>query len=64
MLKDMIKKCPFCGDEARLERQPLAYSSSDGWAVECKNDECYASCTGKVWPSQDGAITAWNTRVN
>ena len=55
-IKDMIKKCPFCGSEATLERQPLA--------VQCTNEECYAASTGMMWPSQDGALTAWNTRVN
>lgn len=60
----IIKKCPFCGREALLVRQPLAYGNLDGWAVQCQNDECYASSTGLVWPSQDGALTAWNTRVN
>jgi len=63
-IKDMIKKCPFCGSEAILERQPLAYAHFDGWAVQCTNEECYAASTGLVWPSQDGAITAWNTREN
>lgn len=63
-IKDMIKKCPFCGSEATLERQPLAYAPFDGWAVQCTNEECYAASTGMMWPSQDGALTAWNTRVN
>ena len=60
----IIKKCPFCGREALLVRQPLAYGNLDGWAVQCQNDDCYASSNGLAWPSQDGALTAWNTRVN
>lgn len=59
-----LKPCPFCGDDAccspaiesdepeREDREPVL------WGVGC-------SCTAFVgpWPTEAGAIAAWNTRA-
>lgn len=52
--------CPFCGGEARVERD----SFSGSFYVGCLNDECLGfSGLGWIYKKEEEAIEAWNTRV-
>ena len=49
-----LEACPFCG---KRDAQ-IKHSSNWGWFVSC---QCHA--VGPSTGSKDGAIKAWNTRV-
>ena len=59
-----LKRCPFCGDEARLEQVPGA--TWDKFVVTCKNRKCCAFyigyCDEGVYDTRTKAIEAWNNR--
>lgn len=53
-----LKKCPFCGGEARLMKFPKCERK---YVVICENEQCMAS-VGNYSYSKEKAIEAWNTR--
>lgn len=71
-MKKEIKKCPFCGGEARLK---MENKRDVGWTIwgECKS--CYAKTTGycvslksdtaleDIERCKEKASEAWNRRV-
>lgn len=74
-----IKKCPFCGGEARIYATSHHYSSNtwgDNWKIACIDcdfgslhkfeTKVYRDKNGELIVKQDGreeAIKAWNRRV-
>lgn len=50
-----LKKCPFCGGEAKTEKYLLVY-----WRVRCT--KCFTLQTEMV-TSEKSAIAAWNRRA-
>lgn len=59
-----LKRCPFCGGEARLEQVPGA--TWDKFVVTCKSMKCCAFyigyCDEGIYDTKTKAIEAWNTR--
>ena len=55
-----LKKCPFCGGEAKLYEQE--FSGKTMYEVACKNSSCTYLITQKTSPEY--AVTAWNTRYD
>lgn len=59
-----LRRCPFCGGEARLEQVPTAVI--DKFVVTCKNRKCCAYYIGYIdeglYNTQKAAIDAWNIR--
>ena len=53
-----LKRCPFCGGEAKLMRFPKCERK---YVVICENEQCMAS-VGNYSYSKEKAIKAWNTR--
>lgn len=53
-----LKACPFCGGEAKLSKVNL-----HGWYVRCAKDTVICVMM-KYVPTQQEAITAWNTRAS
>ncbi|MHB1368546.1 MAG: Lar family restriction alleviation protein [Eubacteriales bacterium] len=56
-MNNEIKKCPFCGGEAKLHD-----NTAIGWGVEVVCNKCWAS-TKKCMETEKIAIAAWNRRV-
>ena len=54
MSDEWISACPFCGREQARPKSSARW----GWFVSCP---CHA--TGPSAGSREGAIRAWNTRV-
>lgn len=54
-----LKRCPFCGGESELNAEQYHPAMSACWVVRCL--ECFSH--GAVLGSPDGAIKAWNRRV-
>lgn len=65
MNEKRLKKCPFCGGEARLEQVPSA--TWDKFVVTCKSPKCCAFyigyCDEGLYDTRTKAIESWNTRV-
>lgn len=67
-MRKTIKKCPFCGGEAKLGcniYEDYSYEYDDtiektSYYVECTK----CGITTKFIHTADGAIEKWNTRVN
>jgi Lar family restriction alleviation protein len=56
-MSDLLKPCPFCGDDAHIERLGTGRVSMK---IEC--DSCGATMeTGETWIDEN---TQWNTRVH
>ena len=64
-----LKKCPFCGGEAEIESEycwnpsfynPDGRSGETLYYAKCK--KCIA--TTKLFVNKEGAIQAWNRRIN
>lgn len=53
-----LRECPFCGTKATIEDFP----GEGEWTIRCVNGACWATIHGH--DRADGAIAAWNTRVN
>ena len=59
-----LKRCPFCGGEARLQKK----NRKRGWYVICKNRSCSCSTPfyQNTFTSEENlkrvAIEVWNTR--
>lgn len=54
-----LKKCPFCGGEAKIKRPLL---SSKLYGVVCANKDCIISGIGIGYFKKEQAIEAWNRR--
>ena len=52
-----IKACPFCGHDAVIEETWIA----DYFWVQCQFKQCHG--TGPYRKTREGAIAAWNSRV-
>ena len=51
--------CPFCGSEAKVDKQILGK-----WIVWCTNDDCIGHWTYLYeYPVKKLAVEAWNTRA-
>lgn len=61
---ERLKKCPFCGGEARIEQIPS--ETWDKFVVTCKSPKCCAYyigyCDEGLYDTRLRAIAAWNTR--
>ncbi len=57
-----LKKCPFCGGEARIE---LCEIGEREWDIDCltKQGQCFIPINNFPFKTKDEAITAWNRRV-
>lgn len=56
-MRSELKPCPFCGGEVHIA------VSSDGYGVECSNDNCIDLLRLDAIPTEAEAIEVWNTRV-
>lgn len=69
-----LKKCPFCGGEARIK---MERKNNVGWTIWCECKKCYAKAEGYCPSMQNAdnalnsintckinAIEAWNRRWN
>lgn len=54
-----LRKCPFCGGEARISE--LTYPMKH-YTVICSNEKCYAEMGDFI--SNEDAIRMWNSRPN
>lgn len=52
-----LKKCPFCGGEAKLGIIEYRYENT----VECSQCNCLLD---NIYTSKEQAIQAWNKRTN
>lgn len=55
-----LKPCPFCGAEAQLREEQPVPTDDYYYRVRCR--QCWATTDWNNKP--DGAIEAWNRRVN
>lgn len=68
-----LKKCPFCGGEARLK---MECKRDIGWTIWCECNSCYAKIPGycpkltkenmaleNIKDCEKSAIEQWNRRV-
>ena len=60
-----LKPCPFCGSEAELKTEYVAYGTPKAY-VRCKHCE---ACTAFIYPrldicANDEVIKLWNRRAN
>lgn len=68
-----LKRCPFCGGEAKLK---MECKHDVGWTIWCECTKCYAKSTGycpelskkdkalnNIDTCKNAAIKAWNRRV-
>lgn len=68
-----LKKCPFCGGEAKIK---MERKNNVGWTIWCECEKCYAKAEGYCPSMQNAdnalknintckinAIKAWNRRV-
>ena len=53
-----LRKCPFCGGEAKIYRRQLNWLLDD-YKVEC----CSCCCSTDIYDTKQEAIEAWNKRV-
>lgn len=49
------KKCPFCGNYAKI------FQSQEYWSIHCMSDFCLAGRVG-YYRSPEEAIKSWNKR--
>lgn len=57
-----IKKCPFCGGEAKINTEDVF--AEEGYFVGCVNEDCIGSTViGVIFYEKEDAIRAWNRRV-
>ena len=60
-----LKPCPFCGGEAKVEKEPFA--TWDEFIAHCNNPKCIAFYLGYydegLYKTEEQAIEAWNRRV-
>lgn len=71
-MKEELKACPFCGEEAELHydkyTEALDFGGEhipefDEWYVQCKKCFMVPNSWGNgAWSSKDEAIKAWNLR--
>ncbi len=71
-IKEKLKKCPFCGGEAKIK---MKRKNDDGWSIWCECEKCHAKAE-EDYPSMQNedsvlnsinicemnAISAWNRR--
>ena len=61
-----LKPCPFCGEEATLEKSILR--DRDYWLVGCRTLDCYGHVFGQTtaYPNEEFSKlqSAWNKRAN
>lgn len=55
-MSEMLKPCPFCGSEAKLNKGKTVFWCS------CENAAC--ACEIGAYLKKEEAIKAWNRRVN
>ena len=69
---DILKPCPFCGEDVYIERVPIrGYNGCYTFDISCRNPECLCRiCLGgndTVYRSEEAAkqnaIKAWNKRM-
>lgn len=63
-----LRKCPFCGDVARVREEPDGVSGGTKVVVECACDMCGAQIAliapeGGVEDARASVVEAWNRRV-
>lgn len=55
---DKLLPCPFC------EQPPTVHEYSNGWVVDCSNDDCWVRPTlADIYHHKRDAIAFWNNRV-
>ena len=55
-----LKRCPFCGNGAELEK--FSNGESDMYIVQCQNPNCQAETTYS--DEAEDVIAIWNRRIN
>lgn len=58
MKDEKIKRCPFCGGEAKIKQSEYLKTF---WGVQCSDRECPGSHS-MVFNGKEEAIAAWNRR--
>ena len=71
MLREELKRCPFCGGEV-LMTHDYSSESGDWYVIDCLNDCCPMNHSRGAWDrvnvttgwrtSKEEAVKAWNTR--
>lgn len=56
---DEIKKCPFCGINPIVIKQPDGYKR-----IKCNNPDCWIMPATDLYSKLETAIEAWNERKN
>lgn len=65
-MSDELKPCPFCGDEALIDRvdEGADYRPWYWWTVHCSNRDCVCDALCHEYEAEAEAIAAWNTRAD
>lgn len=58
-MKAKIKKCPFCGGEAKFSVRMVP----EGYRYDCPDFSCCGHCYGKWYATKEDAAAAWNKRA-
>ena len=59
-----LKRCPFCGGEAKIQENG-SYDRGYGYIVVCLDVKCAGNCGSGLlcFRTEDEAIAAWNRRA-
>ena len=61
-IKEDLKPCPFCGQEAYVKNFS-ALSGSPAWVVFCQTKPCFGHSSSQAFATKERAAEAWNTRA-
>lgn len=56
---ELVKRCPFCGKEAKYSHRTLP----EGHRYDCADFHCCGKCAGKWFATKEEALEAWNRRA-
>ena len=61
---DVLKPCPFCGQQAKLHIRLNVRQRMNMYAVICPNKSCVGHNLYTLFWVKDDAIKAWNRRTS